>query len=678
MPKVSVEDGHWLLKSAFWLLAAKILRDKRVPGFITLDLFDIGDVFAKVARHYHSRDAESFGIEVRTRKQHAALEVAAGEIANISHLGHVTTESLAYVYESALITKETRALLGTHSTPQYLVDYVVWKLVPWIKEIPEDERDVFEPACGHAAFLVAAMRLLKEMLPTDKQAAREQYLRKHLHGVEIDSFATEIARLSLTLADVPNSNGWDLVCDDMFSNGLLVKKAQQASVLLGNPPFENFSRDERAAYAKKAGKEPLVNKTAEVLGRVLPELRVGGVFGFVVPQGILHGKNTDGLRRLICEDFEIQEICLFPDKVFSFSDAESAILLGRRVHSPQPSQVVSYRRVREPDMNAFRMDYAVSSKRSVPQASICKSQEAGFILPDLPNVWQYLEGMAALEDIAEIGEGLSYRPDLPKNVRRSSDQAFPVAAKGFMRLGRSLQTHDQPPEVWMNISPEALGPARLGADMVPQVLLNHARASRGPWRIKAFIDRDRHAFTNNYNAVRPRDREVSLEFLWALLNSPIANAFAFTHARGRHNLPGVLGQMPVPNVTQAMNDEIKRLVVEYHRLAKSCDPGRSRAAINKLRFAAIQIDALVLRPYDLPPRLERELLDLFAGYARVGVPFQFDRYFPEDFEPWLHLHEYLSEEFRNSEASVLLESHRTFDVPEVSEALRHATEDFEE
>lgn len=230
----------------------------------------------------------------------------------------------------------------------------------------------------------------------------------------------------------------------------------------------------------------------------------------------------------------------------------------------------------------------------------------------------------------------------------------------------------------MNISPEVLGPARLGADMVPQVLLNHARASRGPWRIKAFIDREGHAFTNNYNAVRPRDREVSLEFLWAFLNSPVANAFAFTHARGRHNLPGVLGQMPVPNRTRAVNDEIKRLVSEYHRIGKSCDSGRSRSAMDKLQCAAIQIDALILQSYDLPPRLERELLDLFAGHARVGVPFQLDRYFPEDFEPWVHLHEYLSEEFQNSQASALLESHRTFDAPEISEALRRATEDFEE
>ncbi len=673
LTKVSVSDGHWLLKSAFWLLAAKILRDKEVPGFKRVDLLNVEDVFTKVARHYNSRSADA-GINVQTRKERAALESAAESIASFSHLGHVTTESLAYVYESALITKDTRALLGTHSTPQYLVDYVVWKLAPWMRDIDADKRDVFEPACGHAAFLVAAMRLLKEMLPSERQADRKDYLRAHLHGVEIDPFAIEIARLSLTLADIPNANGWDLSCGNMFSDRLLAKKAQQATILLGNPPFEDFPKTDRAEIEKSTGQEALVNKTAQVLAETLPVLPVGGMFGFVVPQGILCGKNTDALRHTLCEEFELKEICLFADKVFSFSDAESAVIIGRRVRSPKQSHAVSCRRVREADMEAFRLDYIVSSKRDITQEALCQSKDAGFIWPDLPEVWQCLQGMTCLKDVADIGEGLSYRSDLPKDARCSSDRRFPGAARGFMKLGRTLQTHSHPAEVWMNVSPDVLGPARMGADMVPQVLLNHARASRGPWRIKAFIDRDGHAFTNNYNAVRPKG-DISLEFLWALLNSPLGNAYAFAHARGRHNLPGVLGQMPVPSCTHEEHERITQLVSEYHRIARSV---ATRTALSDSLHVALQIDARVLQMYDLPPRLERELLDLFAGQSRVGVPFTQDRYFPADFEPCVHLHEYLSDEFKNSMASALLQSHRTFELPEVSEALRHATEDFEE
>jgi hypothetical protein len=214
--------------------------------------------------------------------------------------------------------------------------------------------------------------------------------------------------------------------------------------------------------------------------------------------------------------------------------------------------------------------------------------------------------------------------------------------------------------------------------MLPQVLLNHVRASRGPWRIKAFVDRDGHAFTNNYNAVRPKSHTVTLEFLWAILNSPVTNAFVLTHATGRHNLPGTLEQVPIPGLTTALLEEVTNLVTEYCRTARSREQNRSEAVRNKLRTMSLHLDALLLKEYSLSPRSERRILDLFAGHQRIGVPFAFDRYFPADFEPWLHLHEYLSAGFENASVGAMLKSHRTFDAPEVTKALQHATDDFEE
>ena len=65
----------------------------------------------------------------------------------------------------------------------------------------------------------------------------------------------------------------------------------------------------------------------------------------------------------------------------------------------------------------------------------------------------------------------------------------------------------------------------------------------------------------------------------------------------------------------------------------------------------LQIDALVLKGYDLPPRLERQLLDFFRGCGNSRqVPFQFNDYFPIDFEPAFSLLDYISEEFRLSTA----------------------------
>jgi hypothetical protein len=235
--EVTEEQGHWLLQTIFWLVSAKILRDKHVERFENLDLNDVEQVFDRLAKHYGTKR-----LAVGSMKKLEALRESARTIDQFSSLSLTTTESLAYVYENTLISKETRSSLGTHSTPSFLVDYVLGNLSDWIEQIPVNERSVFEPACGHAAFLVSAMRLLTELLPPEKAipSRRGPYLRSRLHGTDIDPFALELARLSLTLTDIPNPDGWDLMAQDMFVGGRLAEQAKRNTILLANPPFDNF------------------------------------------------------------------------------------------------------------------------------------------------------------------------------------------------------------------------------------------------------------------------------------------------------------------------------------------------------------------------------------------------------------------------------------------------------
>lgn len=208
----------------------------------------------------------------------------------------------------------------------------------------------FEPACGPAAFLVSAMRLLEELLPASLPVSGE-YLRQRLHGIDIDAFAIEIARLAMTLADIPNPDDWDVKCGAMFVGGMLEHLARRSMVLLANPPFSNFKQTDRKQYEQQGIELTYMNKATEMLSRTLPHLRPGAVFGVVVPQGFLYSKQAAELRASMARHFEIAEICLFPDKIFTFSDMESAILLGRRVRKPRLAAYrVRYRQVREFDV----------------------------------------------------------------------------------------------------------------------------------------------------------------------------------------------------------------------------------------------------------------------------------------------------------------------------------------
>jgi len=66
---VSEADGRWLLQSTFWLLAAKILQDKSVRGFMGLDLAEVEDVFARLAKHYHSESSRPIPVGGQRRRE---------------------------------------------------------------------------------------------------------------------------------------------------------------------------------------------------------------------------------------------------------------------------------------------------------------------------------------------------------------------------------------------------------------------------------------------------------------------------------------------------------------------------------------------------------------------------------------------------------------------------------
>ena len=616
---VTSEHGHWLIQSVFWIVSGKILQDKRVSAFEDLEFSNLEDLFSRVARHYGSRP-----LEIGTNAKQAALKSTAETIQQFANLELATTESLAYVYENSLISKETRSSLGTHSTPAFLVDYVVGNLAEWIAEIPENERSVFEPACGHAAFLVSAMRLLSDLLPAEKSipSRRGPYLRRRLHGMDIDAFALELARLSLTLTDIPNPDGWDLRLSDAFVADDLCKIASQSTIVLANPPFENFSPAQKRAYGERGIALTHSNKATELLCRLLTQMPDRSVFGFVLPQSFLHSTDSANLREYLVRQCEIQEICLFPDKVFPFSDAESAVLLGRKIVSR--SSRVSYRRIREKDIGVFRSTYETSRTESIPQSSFLQ-EEYSLRLPELQGVWISLADKPRLNEITTLGQGLSYHGKfLPPGRVTYSENEFEEGKLGYVRFDRNVQIHGFPPTHYMNLDPEVVGSARSGTlTGVPQVLLNYAPVSRGPWRIKAFIDRAGCAISSRFIAVRPQCVDYPLEAIWALLNSPVANAFAYCHMGKREILVGKLRQMPIPGSRPS-----PRLTTSAAAYLEAAVSGVADAELEALMR---EVDLAVLELYDLPSEWEFTLLELFAGHQRVGVPFSHERYYPEKF-----------------------------------------------
>jgi len=673
----SDKDCRWLTQAAFWLFGAKILKDKKVKDFETLNIADIDLLAKRITRHYDAKTP----LDITNLKKKKALEYVASKILEpVSSFSHLSINSLAYVYENTLITKATRKALGTHATPSWLVNYIVWQLVDWIEKIPQKNRVVFEPTCGHAPFLTAGAKILS-FLYKGKEDRRHDYLKTHLIGIEKDPFAKEIAHLALTLADIPNKDGWELLDADIYNGDILKDVAQRANILLCNPPFENFSPGEKQkCHDLKTG-----NKAAEVLARTLPYMPEGSVLGVILPQGFRHRKDLAEFRKDILDNFELRTICNLPaDNVFAKAGHPSTVLLGRKVKS---NKKISYLTIHKSDLETFKDSYHAKEEH-FSKVFFYAAENYSFKVIELRDIWDYCREYPKFQKYAIIGRGIEYK-DFDNSVKEYN---FPGAVKGYANFEKvtgganpkkvDLSIAELPDFSWMSLKEEHIQNPRYGKQCgIPQILTSYLRTGRGIWRIKGLLELDGLPLSNKLIAIRPislKGDSLSLYSTWALINSPFTNAYMFCHC-SRQNLEGALGGMPVPFEGKDLS-RLEIMTRNYFELGQEdkfeLQDGSTLA--EKKRQCLLAIDAEILRLYDLPPKLERQLLDFFAGHQRKGVDFKFDRYYPKGFESWIPLHEFLSEEYQRSTPSFVNEWVEKNRSPEVIKALKAAVEAFED
>jgi hypothetical protein len=146
-------------------------------------------------------------------------------------------------------------------------------------------------------------------------------------------------------------------------------------------------------------------------------------------------------------------------------------------------------------------------------------------------------------------------------------------------------------------------------------------------------------------------KELPIEVLAAIVNGPVANAFVSLHRTSRDNRIATLERIPTPGFSPESCAAIVAAVAAYRtaRLRWLAQPFGAAELEQQCRQALYRIDAELLTAYDLPPRVERELLDYFAGHSRPG-PVEFDRYYPDDFRPAVPWRLFVSGELRRASA----------------------------
>ena len=183
-------------------------------------------VLAAIARHYGGAVPILAGNSKWRPRVDAATAVAWAHSANLGKSG----QKLSAMCTRVPLWRAKLEKIWGHSTPPFIVEYVLGRLRNAILSIPIDRRVNSRTSLRPRCISRCCSAIASGRGPADP-IARHDYLRARLRGQEIDHAAKEMARLSLTLADVPNSDGWDLREGDMFIGDALVELARGGTVL---------------------------------------------------------------------------------------------------------------------------------------------------------------------------------------------------------------------------------------------------------------------------------------------------------------------------------------------------------------------------------------------------------------------------------------------------------------
>ncbi|NKC31640.1 N-6 DNA methylase [Falsiroseomonas selenitidurans] len=638
------ETEEAVFRTTFRLLAAKILLDREHPAAVMWRDASVTKVLAGIESYYGLGRLPS---EALSGVPYPSLETAWRTLSRAISFRNISSDSLAFVYENTLVTKDTRRRFGTHSTPRQVAEYVVGRLD--LSNFDLDGLTVFEPFTGAGAFLVAALRHMRDLLPEGLSAEeRHAFLVPRIRGAEIDAFACEVATLSLILADYPNANGWKISNEDLFRPAVLAQQIGSARIMLCNPPWEDFEAEKRAEYPEMATKS--FSKPMAVLRTVL-EATPDGI-GFVLPQGFLRQQQYSQIRQMIADRYQRVELTSLPDRIFQRAGFEAAVLIAsdRRVDLEQRtvhlvSSVVSDR---------GRADFLATGKLTTERRRTKDIYSGDLWIGELDELWETIERFPRLGEMADVYRGLKWWQQ-GSGVSEAPLMGF---APGVFKPADSLLQYCVRNTVYLNMHPDAAmfpGPLSRPWDR-PKVLTNAARLSRGPWRMAAASDLSGLVASQGFFGIWPTSDKLPLEALEAILNGPLANAFLTERASNQHFTNELLKLLPMPK--KALN-RVVEAVKRYRAAGGAAGAETLRAAdtaeiLNRL---LIEIDAEVLRAYDLPPRLERRLLEFFRGHERerrVDHPFQ--GWLPEDFTAYMPLHEFLGPLVESNRGSWALEA----------------------
>ena len=388
---------------------------------------------------------------------------------------------------------EVKKAGGVYYTPTYIVDYIVkntvGKLVEGRTPAQVSKLTILDPACGSGSFLIGAYQFLLDWhlryyLENDRAkyakgknstiyqfktdaaggeiwrlttAEKKRILLNNIYGVDIDTQAVEVSKLSLLLKVLEGESaelidnslklyqeralpdleqnikcgnsliGPDFYTDKdmaLFDMDALLKintfdwskgfpKVMQSGgfdAVIGNPPYGAEMPKEADGYFK-ANYISFVWRGESYLlfiEQALKLMNLAGQFGYIIPDTYLNLGFTQAIRKYLLQNSKLSEIVSLPSRVFEAAVVDTTLLLAEKATLAEDfnESLVSVKIFPKTDLLT---DLSFPSREFQSLASSWNKQNAFNLHSDEQDakvVENVEKGGAALSDVADMFYGI--------------------------------------------------------------------------------------------------------------------------------------------------------------------------------------------------------------------------------------------------------------------------------
>ena len=184
---------------------------------------------------------------------------------------------------------------------------------------------VFDPTCGTAGFLVAAMHHMVSAVGDDMEK-QKKIKKRQLHGIEIQSNMFAIACTNMILREDGNSN---IQCADFLKQNSAQLQQKGATVGMMNPPYSQGTKSDPSQY-EISFIEHLLNSLAE-----------GARAAVIVPQSTMTGKTKDeqAFKESIMKHHTLEGVITCNTDTF-YGVGTNPVIALFTAHEPHPANKV--------------------------------------------------------------------------------------------------------------------------------------------------------------------------------------------------------------------------------------------------------------------------------------------------------------------------------------------------